>query len=149
MDRDIAACSDVVLVMGTSLAIPGIQALLRALEDGSRPSRLFIFVNHTPPPRKLANLFHYHIQGDVDDWAAEVFLAFGLVPPTRMTDGANKAVQRPKALKNTVIATGAAPVAPTVDKDNSHGVLSEVAQAEARSNAENGTEPEPLCLAAA
>lgn len=68
MVADRMARPDVVLVMGTSMAIPGIQAFLRDLKQVRR-APTFIFVSIQKPNHTLEDVFDFHLEGLVDDWA--------------------------------------------------------------------------------
>lgn len=93
---DLRRNPDMLLVLGTSLQVIGIQRLVRAFADVVRgePShvqtsklpagspahfrsaaaqhhRTVVFVNRTPPPSELSGLFDYWIEGDTDVWAAK------------------------------------------------------------------------------
>lgn len=55
MTRDLQSDPDLVLVMGTSIAITGIQVFLKTLKKVSSRA-VFIFVNRTPPPSPMSTL---------------------------------------------------------------------------------------------
>lgn len=66
---DLRKRPDLLLVMGTSLKIPGVRRLVKEMAKSvhSRPSGRSIFVNRTPPiGTEWNNVFDYHVMGDSD-----------------------------------------------------------------------------------
>lgn len=69
MSADLKAAPDVVLVMGTSLAIKGIQSFLRELKKTGTGCK-FMYVNREPPKYGMDEVFSHYIEGGVGDWAS-------------------------------------------------------------------------------
>lgn len=147
--QDVKAALDVVLVMGTSLAIPGIQVLLQTVKSASKHPPLFIIVNNTRPPKKLDNIFHYHVQGDVDDWAAGVSAAFVLGPAGGTAGAMGEAAQVPESSNAAQIpAPAIVATLPVISGQNGRlsTVRDQTQEPLATSNTENSKEPEAMCL---
>lgn len=80
MNADCRAVPDVVLVMGTSLAIPSVQSFLRELK-ATAPTGTFILVNSEAPKHGMNEVFDYHLQGAVSHWASALYLALSARRP--------------------------------------------------------------------
>lgn len=57
---------DLVMVMGTSLQVKGVQQLIQDLTGNASK---VIFVNKEAPRAATTSLFTHHVQGETDDWA--------------------------------------------------------------------------------
>lgn len=79
MNADCKAGPDVTLVMGTSLAIPGIQGFLGQLKSSGTGCK-FLYVNRERPTHGQNETFDYHVQGEVSDWTSILFSALNLQP---------------------------------------------------------------------
>lgn len=93
MEKDRKAAPDVVLVMGTSITIPGIRDFLKDLRRTSSKAT-FMFVNRTKPPLGMEEVFDYYIAGNVTAWASVLSSALRFeagspvtVPPTASQRG--------------------------------------------------------------
>jgi hypothetical protein len=61
-NKDVRKNPDLVLVLGTSLKIPGLKNLLKSFSNA-----LVLFLNLTAPPRDMESFIDYHFQGECDD----------------------------------------------------------------------------------
>jgi hypothetical protein len=61
-NKDVKKKPDLVLVLGTSLKIPGLKNLLKSFSNA-----LVLFLNLTAPPRDMEPFIDYHLQGECDD----------------------------------------------------------------------------------
>jgi hypothetical protein len=72
---DCARKPGALVVMGTSLKVHGLKALVRDFARGARaaarPGKV-IFVNCTPPPAEWAGVFDYWVCGETDEWCSRV-----------------------------------------------------------------------------
>jgi NAD-dependent SIR2 family protein deacetylase len=70
---DLKSIPDLLIVMGTSLQVPGIKKLVRTFAAAVHaPQRLVIFVNKTPPAKEWDTIFDYHVEGETDEWVASL-----------------------------------------------------------------------------
>lgn len=78
MNLDAKAAGDVVLVMGTSLAIEAVRDLIRRLQ---KKNTLVIYVNRRPPGHGMDAFFSHYLQGEVSAWASILSSALHQVNP--------------------------------------------------------------------
>lgn len=82
---DAARRPDMLVVMGTSLKVHGLKALVRDFAKAVRaaptsaaeakkgaPKGRIVFVNRTPPPAEWAGVFDYWVKGETDEWVTHV-----------------------------------------------------------------------------
>ncbi len=87
---DLEQVPDMVIIIGTSLKVPGFKSLVKELARCARshcPSLeaasttvtrsdaqpgCVILVNHTPPPSGCAGFIDFHVVGDADKWSEKV-----------------------------------------------------------------------------
>ncbi|KAI9320533.1 DHS-like NAD/FAD-binding domain-containing protein [Dichotomocladium elegans] len=69
---DIKRRPDLLIVLGTSLKIPGIKKFIKLAARTVRNSKngITVFVNKTPPTKEWDNVFDYQIVGDADAWVS-------------------------------------------------------------------------------
>jgi hypothetical protein len=79
---DLRSVPDIVIVVGTSLTIPGVKKLVRELCQVTRSKKhgLTAWLNVDPPPQETNNLWNFIIRGKCDDFAAKLNL------PVRTSD---------------------------------------------------------------
>ncbi|TFK61177.1 DHS-like NAD/FAD-binding domain-containing protein, partial [Pluteus cervinus] len=70
--RDLRARPDFLIVIGTSLKVPGLVDLVKNFSNQVNRRENVIFVNKTPALKKWSNFFGYHICGDTDAWVEMV-----------------------------------------------------------------------------
>ncbi|CDH48952.1 dhs-like nad fad-binding domain-containingprotein [Lichtheimia corymbifera JMRC:FSU:9682] len=68
--NDIKKKPDLLIVLGTSLKIPGIKKFIKLAARTVRNAKngTTIFVNKTPPTKEWENVFDFQIMGDADAW---------------------------------------------------------------------------------
>ncbi|KAH8749120.1 DHS-like NAD/FAD-binding domain-containing protein [Diaporthe sp. PMI_573] len=73
---DLRSVPDIVIVVGTSLTIPGVKKLVRELCQVTRSKKhgLTAWLNVDPPPQETNNLWNFIIRGKCDDFAAKLNL---------------------------------------------------------------------------
>jgi NAD-dependent histone deacetylase SIR2 len=68
---DIRKRPDLLIVMGTSLKIPGLKKFIkeaaRMIHANSKQGKV-VFVNRTAPTKEWEKIFDYEVIGDTDDW---------------------------------------------------------------------------------
>jgi NAD-dependent histone deacetylase SIR2 len=108
---DCARKPGALVVMGTSLKVHGLKALVRDFARGARaaarPGKV-IFVNRTPPPAEWAGVFDYWVCGETDEWCSRVEADWRRLRPQdweiqQTLDGPGPSVGL-KAQKATVVA---------------------------------------------
>jgi NAD-dependent histone deacetylase SIR2 len=72
--KDVDKCPDALIVIGTSLNSSESSSLGQAISLLAQAVRkastgITLFVNRVPPPSALAQLFDYHLGGDLEDWS--------------------------------------------------------------------------------
>ncbi|KAH8743252.1 hypothetical protein F5883DRAFT_512549 [Diaporthe sp. PMI_573] len=73
---DLRSVPNVVIVVGTSLTIPGVKKLVRELCQATRSKKhgLTAWLNVDPPPQETNNLWNFVIRGKCDDFAVKLNL---------------------------------------------------------------------------
>ncbi|KAK2035818.1 DHS-like NAD/FAD-binding domain-containing protein [Colletotrichum somersetense] len=70
---DLEQCPDIILVMGTSLKIHGVQHLIRAFAKAAHKQKgKVIYVNRTKPPKNWDGVIDYWVQQDCDIWVQDL-----------------------------------------------------------------------------
>lgn len=87
-DKDIDSSPDLLLVMGTSLRVPGVKSLVKKFanaihqREGSNQKRTnIIYINKTPPTVEWHTVFDVHVQGSTDNWILLVLQLWKLESP--------------------------------------------------------------------
>ncbi|KIJ46346.1 hypothetical protein M422DRAFT_249935 [Sphaerobolus stellatus SS14] len=73
---DLGRKPDMLIVMGTSLKVHGLRALVKefasVVHDQKTGTGKVIFVNKTPPASEWSSIFDFHVAGDTDAWSSRV-----------------------------------------------------------------------------
>jgi NAD-dependent SIR2 family protein deacetylase len=96
---DLESQPNLLIVMVTSLQVPGIKKLVKTFAVVVHASKsLVIFVNKTPPTKEWENIFDYHIEGEADEWVASL--------PQEVTDLARRlsSLQKPRFVTSTFLS---------------------------------------------
>jgi NAD-dependent SIR2 family protein deacetylase len=82
--HDMSKTPDVMIIMGTSLKVSGLKALVKdfakAIHGAKRPG-MVVFVNATKPGKEWEGVIDVHVQGETDAWVDKVEEAWKRVKP--------------------------------------------------------------------
>lgn len=70
---DVRARPDMLIVMGTSLEVPGVKAMVKSFATAVHSAgsgRMVVFVNKTAPAAAWRDIFNYHVEATTDMWVA-------------------------------------------------------------------------------
>jgi NAD-dependent histone deacetylase SIR2 len=74
--NDEKSLPDLLIVMGTSLQVPGIKKLVKmfaaAVHHSQSSNNLAIFINKTRPAKEWDGVFDYYVEGETDEWVASL-----------------------------------------------------------------------------
>jgi NAD-dependent histone deacetylase SIR2 len=98
---DLKSLPDLLIVMGTSLQVPGIKKLVKTFATAVHALKsLVIFVNKTRPVNEWDNIFDYHVESETDEWVASL---------PNFNDKVTVIAQRSSALKELRFVTSVFP----------------------------------------
>lgn len=82
--HDVARTPDVLIIMGTSLKVTGLKALVKdfakAVHAAKKPG-MVVFVNATRPGKEWEGVIDVHVQGETDAWVEKVEEVWKRVKP--------------------------------------------------------------------
>ena len=119
--HDMSRSPDVMVIMGTSLKVSGLKALVKdfakVMHAAKKPG-LVVFVNATRPGKEWEGVIDVHVQGDTDtwverveevwrrvkpgDWEVQTTLDMGVVMPVSVGKGTYSTLNSPAHSAETV-----------------------------------------------